>query len=484
MASKLDSIINKKKLSGAEVGRLVISNTINTYSRAVKGEKQPKPLFSQVQLDRMVNAIEGSRNIQLYNRYISLMQWLEKEIIRTMGYYYLLESSVRAIMLAMHGAYTAEKFLADKHARPLIMTQEEYDHATQKALQDFLEGYNLTLGELLQSALQVEYKNYLKHPRKKSAFKIELDGLAGELIPEDLHKHLKTVYGDDIEISRADTMKKVFLNCLSGDFFPYAFDIWDSKDVGEETIRNDQKMLLKYFRGVLEVALEEVKKYTDKKLSLDDFSVEVIEAETAYKKDIFGFKDEADGASLLDTDMERRGVYIEAKEPLFKNILNNDYFMEMTIKDDSLEALYNSEERQQIIEYNRKNASSSYLYILAFNTVMEVLKKTLTIEDFETVKINEEESKRQIEAINGYKQVLLEFITGQSYLTYTENLEKKLPLFDGCLKGIDLEKIKIDPDKINEVYELFDTDLEFFGKPQEKYDLDIIDILVEGVEYD
>ncbi|HET2286720.1 TPA: hypothetical protein ACL2IH_001789, partial [Streptococcus pneumoniae] len=163
MANKLDSLIKNKKLTGAEVGRLVLSNTINVYSRALKGEKDPKPLFSQASLDNMVNKIEGSHDIKVYNRYIALGRWIEKETIRTTGFYYSFQSSARGYMLDITASYTAEKYLADVNARPLVMTQEEYDKTINDLLEKYLEGEDLTLGELLVDLLIERYKEYKAH---------------------------------------------------------------------------------------------------------------------------------------------------------------------------------------------------------------------------------------------------------------------------------------------------------------------------------
>lgn len=149
MVNKLDNLIKNKKLTGAEVGRLVLSNTINAYSRALKGEKNPKPLFSQASLDNMVNQIEGIHNIEVYNRYIALGRWIEEETIRNTGYYYSIQSSIRGYMLDLTASYTAEKYLADINARPLVMTQEEYDKTINDLLEEYLDGDDLTLGELL-----------------------------------------------------------------------------------------------------------------------------------------------------------------------------------------------------------------------------------------------------------------------------------------------------------------------------------------------
>lgn len=484
MANKLDSLIKNKKLTGAEVGRLVLSNTINVYSRALKGEKDPKPLFSQASLDNMVNKIEGSHDIKVYNRYIALGRWIEKETIRTTGFYYSFQSSARGYMLDITASYTAEKYLADVNARPLVMTQEEYDKTINDLLEKYLESEDLTLGELLVDLLIERYKEYKAHSRKKSKYKAIFKSLEETEAPKVLLEHLNMLYKDDDIIEQGQSLLEIFDYDIEGDFFPYAFDLYETEGVEESFIEEEKELLLTYYGELLQVALEEINKELkqDNKLSPDNFPLDVISRREAYKLDFLGYREKAEELSLIDSNIAIKGALIKAHKPLF-----GDFFeyglMDLTAKESGLDNLLGNEERQSIIKYLRKELNDAYIYLLAFNTVIGFLAKNLDIPDFESLKISEKETLEQVKAINGVIEIFRDFIAGQSKLTWTDNKDAKLKLFDTCIKPIDIEHLVIPENRITALDSVLSNGLEAFDSKTYP-DLDLINELIEGVDYD
>lgn len=483
MANKLDSLIKNKKLSGAEVGRLVLSNTINVYSRALKGEKEPKPLFSQAQLDNMIDGIEGSYDIQVYNRYISLGRWIEKEAVRATGYYYSFQSATRGYMLGISASYTAEKYLADVNARPLIMTQEEYNNAVNDALEDYLSEDDLTLGELLETLLRERYNDFKERPRKKNSYKTIFKRLEEIEAPNLLLQHMNTIYEDDI-MEEGDSLLEVFDYNITGDFFPYAFGIYATEGVEEKFIAEEKELLLTYYRELLQTALDELNKLLKQqnKLTTETFSLEVISGHEAYKKDILGYREKATDRALIDHDISRKGVLIKARDPFLKGVFDKG-LMDITAEHDGLDRVLENKELQATLNYQRKEISDAYIYLVAYNTVIGLLAKNLNIEDFEALKLYEKEILDQVEAVNAYIEVFEDFVKNQSFLTWTDNRDAKLELFKTCIKPIDLENIVIPEGRITALDRLLSIGLEAFDS--KKYpDLDLIHELTEGVEYD
>lgn len=483
MANKLDSLIKNKKLSGAEVGRLVLSNTINVYSRALRGEKDPKPLFSQARLDRMINEIEGSHDIQVYNRYIALGRWIEKEAVRATGYYYSFQSGIRGYMLGISASYTAEKYLADVNARPLVMTQEEYNKTIDDLLKDFLSKDDLTLGELLETLLRERYTDFKEHPRKKSSYKTIFKRLEETEAPNLLLQHMNTIYEDDI-MEEGDSLLEVFDYNITGDFFPYAFGIYATDGVEEKFIAEEKELLLTYYGELLQTALDELNKLLKQqnKLTAENFSLEVISRHEAYKKDILGYQGTAKKISLIDHDITRKGVLIKAHSPLFGEIADKG-LMDITAEHDGLDRVLENKEQQAILNYQRKEISDAFIYLMAYNTVIGILAKNLNMEDFEALKLYEKEILEQVEAVNAYIEVFEDFVKNQSFLTWTDNRDAKLELFKTCIKPIDLENIVIPEGRITALDGLLSSGLEAFDSKNHP-DLDLIHELTEGVEYD
>lgn len=483
MVNKLDNLIKNKKLTGAEVGRLVLSNTINAYSRALKGEKNPKPLFSQASLDNMVNQIEGIHNIEVYNRYIALGRWIEEETIRNTGYYYSIQSSIRGYMLDLTASYTAEKYLADINARPLVMTQEEYDKTINDLLEEYLDGDDLTLGELLGDLLIEKYEEYKEHPRRKTDYKTIFKKLEETEAPELLRTHFNTTYESDI-IEHGDSLLEILSYCTEGAFFPYVFDILDTEGVEESLIEEEKELLFTYYKELLQVALDDINKELKqkKKLTPDSFSLQVISRPEAYKKDILGYREKAKELCLMDSEIAIKGALIKAYEPPFSDFFKHG-LMDLTVKDSGLDNLIENQERQAIIKHLRKELSDAYIYLLAFNTVIGFLAKSLDIPDFESLKISEKEILEQVNAINGFIKIFRDFIAEQSKLTWTDNKDAKLELFNTCIKPIDIEHLVIPENRITALYSVLSKGLEAFDS--KKYpELDLINELVEGVEYE
>lgn len=483
MTNKLDNLIKNKKLSGAEVGRLVLSNTINVYSRALNGEKEPKPLFSQARLDSMINRIEGSHDIQVYNRYIALGRWIEKEAVRATGYYYSFQSGIRGYMLGISASYTAEKYLADVNARPLVMTQEEYNKTVNDLLKDFLSKDDLTLGELLEALLRERYNDFKEHPRKKSSYKTIFKSLEETKAPNLLLQHMNTIYEDDI-MEEGDSLLEVFDYSITGDFFPYAFGIYVTEGVEEKFIAEEKELLLTYYGELLQTALDElnalIKQQT--KLTADIFSLEVISRREAYKKDLLGYREKATDIALIDHDISRKGVLIKARDPFLKGAFDKG-LMDITADHDGLDRVLENKEQQAILNYQHKEISDAFICLMAYNTVVGLLAKNLNIEDFESLKMNEKETLDQAEAVNGYIEVFKEFIENQSLLTWTDNKDAKLELFKTCIKPIDIEHLTIPKGRVEALDSLLSIGLEAFDS--KKYpDLDLINELIEGVEYD
>ncbi|MGQ7385590.1 hypothetical protein PW252_11245 (plasmid) [Streptococcus sp. 29887] len=483
MVNRLDSLIRNKKLTGAEVGRLVLSNVIHIYARALAGEKDPKPLFSQASLDNMVSEIEGSHSISIFNRYIALGQWLEKEGVRATGYYYSFQSAIRGYMLPIKASYTAEQYLADVNARPLVMTQEEYDKEVSDALTDFLKSHgDLTLGELIDSALERLYFEYKEHPKKQTTFKKELDKLAKIHASEEIIKHFNQLLGEE-EYSEGVTLADLIEDGLEeGFFFPYAFDLWVTDNLEDKEIKDrDKKFLKKHYGDIIQVALSKIGEEIPKISDFKDFSETVISAEKAYKIDLVGFKETAKGASMVDHDITRRGVLIKSEKhkPIFGNFFEVG-LMDLVAENDNLENLIADKEKQAILNYQRKQIKDAYIRLLAFNTVVDVLANNLNIKDFATLKEQERGTIELINAVNGTLEIFKEFLQNQSIVTWTDNLEAKLELFNGCLKPIDLDKLKIPEDRITALNSILDNDLEAFDNKKHP-NLDIIEELIEGV---
>lgn len=61
MNTDIKKLLNKKGWTGREVGRAVLMSITDAYKQSLLGNPDPKPLFSQAQLNKMVRSITDSR---------------------------------------------------------------------------------------------------------------------------------------------------------------------------------------------------------------------------------------------------------------------------------------------------------------------------------------------------------------------------------------------------------------------------------------
>ena len=81
MVRSKTKITDNKGWTGEEVGRLILKNSIHSYTEAIKGNRNPKPIFSQDELETMVKNMSLNRpsfDLEMYNRYIALEHWIGK----------------------------------------------------------------------------------------------------------------------------------------------------------------------------------------------------------------------------------------------------------------------------------------------------------------------------------------------------------------------------------------------------------------------
>ena len=78
--SKIDTLLKKSKgkLTGDEVGRLMIADLIECYKHALTGGDVNTGIFTEKEKTDLVNALEGKENIARYNKYRYLNDFLTR----------------------------------------------------------------------------------------------------------------------------------------------------------------------------------------------------------------------------------------------------------------------------------------------------------------------------------------------------------------------------------------------------------------------
>ena len=68
-------LLNKKRLTGSDLGRIEITNMSLSFKDAIEGKTDPKPFIEISKLQTLRNALE-KKELKMYNNYIEIHDWI------------------------------------------------------------------------------------------------------------------------------------------------------------------------------------------------------------------------------------------------------------------------------------------------------------------------------------------------------------------------------------------------------------------------
>lgn len=134
----IKKVLRKKKLKGAEIGKLLILNMAHLYKQALAHEKEPKPLFTAEEFRRALDSIDDWEEGQIYNRYVGLNNFLQQFQGITLSYENQVEYTVTrliSILMTADTIETAKDYIAEL---PIIMTEKQYKDFREKRIHEQL----------------------------------------------------------------------------------------------------------------------------------------------------------------------------------------------------------------------------------------------------------------------------------------------------------------------------------------------------------
>lgn len=133
-------ILNKGKLTGQEIGKLFVLNSIAEIT-AVKSKGKPNSIITNDELDNAINGIRTDRyQIEIYNSYIGLQNLAAHLYGLFTAYTQQIENGFNKILLgAALDLWKVEKE-EYKANLPLIMTEEKYKEGLKEINADYING--------------------------------------------------------------------------------------------------------------------------------------------------------------------------------------------------------------------------------------------------------------------------------------------------------------------------------------------------------
>lgn len=140
MAFDINGLLKKKGWTGEETGKALIYSLVNDYKQTLAGSTDPKPLFPSERIREMLHGFRASASdIETYNRYIELQNWIKQYQAVANAYFQRFQSSINEFIAVVRSAETAESEYRYIERLPRIMTQKQYDALKAKRIEETLD---------------------------------------------------------------------------------------------------------------------------------------------------------------------------------------------------------------------------------------------------------------------------------------------------------------------------------------------------------
>ncbi len=179
MAKNIKSLLKKGKLTGAEVGRLMIADLVAAYKNAMKGKADGLGFLSDEEKSHMVNALTGPANIKQYNAYRDIHNFLTNMPAIIQAYAMQAELYFWRLFTTALEANTAERQHEKASRSPIIMTQKQYDELKKSDFDEKMT-WEYSPEDVLIHALEYYFEKYAKE--EKTPFDVYFESSKGKPI--------------------------------------------------------------------------------------------------------------------------------------------------------------------------------------------------------------------------------------------------------------------------------------------------------------
>lgn len=164
---KSNKLVKKGKLTGEEVGQLIIKDMIEAFKQILTdpkirdGQKQAKGLLTPEQKQVLVNKLDTKEDIRDYNNYRALYDFLTDSSLRLDLYHKEAQVALWRLIHLVSQLKNAEDEYTYTRFNPTIMTQKQYDKLKQQEIDKALT-YTESIESFIIHALQYYIELYLK----------------------------------------------------------------------------------------------------------------------------------------------------------------------------------------------------------------------------------------------------------------------------------------------------------------------------------
>lgn len=213
-------ILNKKKPTGEDVGRVFLYNTVTIYKQTLETRDYsilPKGVVTQEEINKMLSLLT-SEDMKKCNAYVDITNYITKEQGFANAYYTLAKLGYCELINQIHALTDVENKLTDIARQPLVLTQKQYSDYVREITQEQRNIY-FTYTMFIYNIFEFYYEKYKKSPKAKNP----------------LSKAIKTYTRKDILNPRINANGERVLNNLQG----YYSNIFEQYDVKYKTFSKE-----------------------------------------------------------------------------------------------------------------------------------------------------------------------------------------------------------------------------------------------------
>lgn len=363
----LSKLLKKKKLTGEEVGKIILLDLVNSY--------KDQPTLTQVERDAYVDALVESKDIRAYNDYLQIYRFIT-------GFAVDFESTERAyavvrleFMRHVMRLNDAEKNYFQLTLQPRILTRRDYEQALKEAKEN-VSNWTYRLYSLVAYELNKNIEAY--NNKEKTPYKRYFDAYKKEQANQQAIKTYRATY--DNPKKDEDLTKLVMLD----EYLEIYNDAELETKGGMLFFKDDYPELL---QAILEnySKLEGMEHLAN--LTTDDYTREdLIDFQTAYKLDILGARDAYDDPLLTfkGRDLISGVAVIESARGIAKGNIKDEtyyYFLGRGLGRHLAEDVLADEEYISIIESIKRQFKQSARNLQGFKYFMLKLVEITGVPD-------------------------------------------------------------------------------------------------------
>jgi len=310
----LSKLLKKKKLTGEEVGKIILLDLVNSY--------KDQPTLTETERDAYVDALVENKDIRAYNDYLQVYRFITTMVIdyesQERAYHAIRQEFIRHILRYSD----AENNYFKLSLQPRILTRRDYEQALKEA-KESVSSWTYSLYNLVEYELRQAIESY--NNKEKTPYKRYFDAYKKEQASKNAIEGYRATYyqSKDNPTKDKDLTKLVMLDKY--------LEIYNDAEL--ET-KGGMLFFKEDYPELLQAILENYSKlegleYLAKLPESEYLNEDLIDFQTAYTLDILGARDAYDDPLLTfkGHDLTSGVAVIESAKGITKgNIKDGTYY--------------------------------------------------------------------------------------------------------------------------------------------------------------